>query len=329
MEKLCSFLAEEGMLPRLLTHAVPYQGVWLEETLTGRTMQIGRYDPSQQGRPMAVVPEGFSALGIPALQRAMVAEGTWTVIDEIGFLEREELLYQETLEQLFAKKRVLAAVRQGEEAYLQRWKKRTDAFLVDLDTFRRQVGCVILASGESRRFGENKLFATWQGKSFLQRILESTEGVFQKRLVVTRSKEAAAYCQAQGVEVLLHSLPYRSDTVRLGIAQMTEMEAVVFCPCDQPLLQKESLLRLRNAFSFGEGELLRLGDGKRMGTPALFSEKYFSELSALPVGKGGGYLLEKYKEQVRQVLVKDPLELYDVDTKAELAWLEQQVFADL
>ena len=44
------------------------------------------------------------------------------------------------------------------------------------------------------------------------------------RIVVTRSEEVEALCNAQGVPVLRHAQPYHSDTVRLGLAALLGKE---------------------------------------------------------------------------------------------------------
>lgn len=183
-----------------------------------------------------------------------------------------------------------------------------------------KIGCVIMASGLSIRFGQNKLFAELEGKTFLERILDTTEGLFARRVVVTRSEEAAEFCRKKGVEVIFHSLPNRNDTVRLGTAYMEGMDGVLFCPCDQPLLRRESLLHLLEAFR--EGDILRLAYGEKTGMPVLFDQGYFVELQSLPEKKGGSYLIRKYPERVKNIQTSEEYELYDVDTPKDLEALQ-------
>ena len=85
------------------------------------------------------------------------------------------------------------------------------------------VGCVIMASGLSRRFGANKLLADFCGQPMLCRAFAATAtpGI-AARIVVTRSEDVQALCRTQGVPVLLHSLPGRNDTVRLGLSALPE-----------------------------------------------------------------------------------------------------------
>ena len=108
---------------------------------------------------------------------------------------------------------------------------------------------MIQASGEGKRFGSNKLLVDLGGKPLCAYVLEATDcGCFQKRLVVTRWNEVAEICRKKGVEVLLHEEPLQRDTIRLGVEQMEGMEGCLFCTADQPLLRKESIQALVDAF---------------------------------------------------------------------------------
>lgn len=159
---------------------------------------------------------------------------------------------------------------------------------------KQKKGCVIMASGESVRFGRNKLIEEFQGKTFIQHILDKTEGLFAKRVVVTRSKEVEEICKAQAVEVIYHSCPNRNDTVRIGIGQMKNMDGCLFCPCDQVLLSKNTLKKM-SEIMVKEEDIFRLAYEENPGTPILFGKKYFKELAELPKKAGGSYLTKNIR----------------------------------
>ncbi len=189
-------------------------------------------------------------------------------------------------------------------------------------SFKRQserrkgsVGCVIMASGLSKRFGRNKLIEEFQGKTLIQRALDLTEGdLFERRIVLTRSEEVRRICESQNIPVLFHDLPERSDAVALGIREMMDLDGCLFCPCDQPLLKRSSLECLVSEFTGEMSEIRRLSYGGKAGSPILFGKGLFEELSCLPHKKGGSYLAQKYPEQVCLTEAEHELELYDVDT---------------
>ena len=206
------------------------------------------------------------------------------------------------------------------------------------------VGCVIMASGLSRRFGTNKLLADFCGQPMLCRAFDATAtpGI-AARIVVTRSEEVQALCRAQGVPVLLHSLPGRNDTVRLGLSalleQLPELSGCMFLPGDQPLLRRETVEAMTALFCREQPSPAewqketerdfqqeapgrfrpRHPDGR---SPVLFGSSFFPELLALPENKGGNVLLKKYPAQVRTVCIADSAELLDADTPEVLHQLE-------
>ena len=170
-------------------------------------------------------------------------------------------------------------------------------------TENRAVGCVIMASGRAVRFGSNKLLADFGGAPLIVRALDAAETpALAARVVVTRSPEVAELACKAGVKAILHSLPGRNDTVRLGLeallSELPGLAGCIFLPGDQPLLRKESLeamVRDLSALDEKERAILRLGfraeDGtERLGSPVLFGSSYFGALCSLPEGKGGGVL---------------------------------------
>lgn len=184
-----------------------------------------------------------------------------------------------------------------------------------------RLGCVIMASGMSTRFGGNKLMADFGGAPMIARILQATDGLFARRVVVTRHADVAAFCRASHAEVVMHDLPLRSDTVRLGLSAVGDADGCLFCPADQPLLSRTTLCALIRAFAFSPQAIWRPAYGGEPGSPVLFPAWAFGELLALPGGKGGGYVASRHPESVRTLPLSSPDELLDADTPEALARL--------
>lgn len=184
---------------------------------------------------------------------------------------------------------------------------------------RVTLGCVIMASGLGMRFGGNKLMVDFGGQPMIAQVLDATEGIFARRVVVTRHADVEAFCKARGVVAVLHDMPHRSDTVRLGLQAMgTDLDGCLFCPGDQPLLSRETIMSFVQRAEQENEVIWRAACGDRVGAPVLFPKWTFPELLNLPEGKGGNVLVKKYPEQVRTVPVRDEFELWDVDTPEDL-----------
>jgi molybdenum cofactor cytidylyltransferase len=309
--------------PGLTTWAEPKKAVYLRENTTGETVQVGAFDASLPGpgNQMVMLQNGFLSLGVPALMRCMESDSPWITVDEVGYLEAQSEVYHNALRQLLEKKQVAMVIRKQNLPFLQELCNRQDCFVVDLDAPFGNIGCVIMASGLGRRFGGNKLMADFHGQPMICRILDATEGIFAKRVVVTRSKEVSALCQERGIPVVLHSLPHRSDTVRLGLEAMPEIDRCMFATADQPLLRKETISALALAGANDPDAIWRTSCDGIPGSPVIFPKWAFPELRNLPEGKGGGAVIKKYPERLRTVSVRDMYELKDVDSPEDLSEL--------
>ena len=189
--------------------------------------------------------------------------------------------------------------------------------------FFPETGCVIMASGLGRRFGDNKLLADFGGKPMVQRALDATEGLFSRRVVVTRHESVAALCREQNVQVLLHDLPHRSATVRLGLEALGDVDCCMFLPGDQPLLRRETVAALLEGFRAEPEKILRPVCSDTEGSPVLFPAWAFPELRSLPQGKGGGVVVRAHPDAVTRVPIDDPSELLDADTPETLELLRE------
>lgn len=307
------------------TRAVPGEGVYLQ--CVNKVLQIGSFDVSLPGTENKMRPNR-QALEAAAgcLERLALSSKDWIAIDEIGYLESDCAEYCQALRQLFHTKHVLAVLRKQKLPFLEELKSRSDVCVIDLDRPFGKTGCVIMASGLGKRFhGGNKLLAMFRGKPLIQWMLDATANLFEKRVVVTRHPEIVTLCHQQNIPCILHTLPYRSDTIRLGIEALEqEVDSCVFCPGDQPLLTRETLETMLLSASLFPNHMLQLSFSDQKGTPVFFPRSLFTELKSLPEGRGGNFLLKKYPEQVRAVPARDIYELQDIDTPEDLEAITQR-----
>ena len=188
--------------------------------------------------------------------------------------------------------------------------------------FFPKIGCVIMASGLSKRFGSNKLMADFHGAPLIQRALDATEGLFSHRVVVTRHECVAQFARERNVDVVLHDLPYRSDTVRLGLEALPDLDACMFLPGDQPLLRRETVALLLENWKENPDNIVRPVYEDSEGSPVLFPAWAFPELKNLPEGKGGNVVVKNHPQAVHRVPVANPFELADADTPETLETLK-------
>lgn len=199
-------------------------------------------------------------------------------------------------------------------------------------------GCIVMASGVGARFGGNKLMAELCDVPLVGHVVRATDGLFSRRVVVTRHADVAALCETLGAQVILHDEPCRNDTVRLGMEAMDGCDTVTFVQGDQPLIRPASIAALlraaerdaagaarRNAAESGVARIWRTSFDGVPGAPVLFPSWAFDELRSLPRGKGGGFVAKTHAECVRTIEVSSEWELFDVDTRDDLEQLQTHV----
>lgn len=317
-------------MQRITTWAEPRKAVFLRCGQSSEALQIGAFDASLPGSENLMRPQPEALRQAACLLEKLAAQhGEWVAIDEIGYLECTCPEYRQSLLALFEKKRVLAAVRKQELPFLKQLLCRQDAFVIDLDAPFAGSGCVIMASGMGVRFGGNKLLADFRGEPLLCRALRTTDGLFDRRVVVTRHEAVQSLCREYNVDCVLHALPERSDTVRLGLQALGNgVERCLFCPGDQPLLRRDTVAAMLLCARHAPDAIWRTAHADTPGAPVLFPGWAYPELLSLPAGKGGGYVAKKHPERVRLVPVRDAYELMDADTPEALQLLAERAVTE-
>ena len=226
-------------------------------------------------------------------------------------------------------KHLLMVVRKQKLPFLDSLLAQQDVFVLDLDQPYGNAGCSLMASGQGRRFGENKLLTDLAGKPLIQWALDASAGLFAHRLVVTVHKEIEQLCLSQDIPVLLHPFPDRNDMIRLGMGEISSfIDRCAFLPSDQPMILPETIASLLLCAKNLPDFIWRPCSSDTVGSPVIFPSCFFEELKNLPPKKGGNVIVSRYPNLVRTLPVSYSEELKDIDTKEELLavsqYLEQQ-----
>ena len=312
-------------MPGITTWAIPQTGVYLKDNITGKTSQVGIYNSALCGceNKMELTGSGFNTLGIKTLNDVLSSNTEWIRIDEIGYLESQCPEYLHMISLIMEHKHLLAVVRKQNLSHLNYLCQREDVFLIDLDAPFRDIGCVIMASGLGKRFGANKLLTEFHNKPLISYILDTTANLFPKRIVVTRHEAVANICKGKDVEVILHNLPHRSDTIRLGLEKLSDTKHCMFCMADQPLLKQDTIAALALLATNAPSKIIRPLCKNIPGSPVIFPNSTYHELLKLPEGTGGGYIIKQHPDLVHYLPIEDLNELEDIDTPEDFLRLQQ------
>lgn len=176
-----------------------------------------------------------------------------------------------------------------------------------------------MAAGAGKRFGGNKLSAQINNRRIFENIVDIGSKIkFYKKVIVTGDESIAEYAINKGYEFVKNVNPEYgiSYTIRLGLNNLIDADAVMFCVSDQPFLSEKVLIDIVERFEKGKILVAKIGD--KYGNPNIFDKKFFGELYELSGDKGGKVVVDNNKDDVVEIEFADVKQFMDIDTKDDL-----------
>jgi molybdenum cofactor cytidylyltransferase len=196
---------------------------------------------------------------------------------------------------------------------------------------RSRVAVVVLAAGDSRRFGRLKQLLPWGEGTLLSHAVDVALASHADRVGVVLGCEAEACRAALGerpatVWVNPDWAQGQSTSVRAGLAALPEnIDAVVFHLADQPGVTPAMIDALIERHAITLAPVVWPEHAGRRGNPTLFDRVAFPELQRVTGDVGGKPVLSAYARagQAERVAVEEPGVLLDIDTPQDLLSAEQ------
>jgi molybdenum cofactor cytidylyltransferase len=206
-----------------------------------------------------------------------------------------------------------------------------------------RVSAILMASGFSRRFGgENKLLVPFRGKALVRhtldlicsfnaasgKFLQDGSFYFNGIYLITADEQVAAAAAGLPVNVIRNKTPEkgRRESVRLGIEASGCQDYYFFFPCDQPLLDHETINLILAARHRGKIVQPGLAAGASLKeessqySPSLFSAVFKEELLALNEGEKPNTIKTRHTGAVITVEITNPHVLLDIDKPEDFVY---------
>jgi len=187
---------------------------------------------------------------------------------------------------------------------------------------------VLLAAGESRRYGGIKQLAAIEGQPMVRRIARAALDTGLAVIVVTGANAAQ-------VEAVLADLPLRvarhaawsegmGSSLAAGIRDLRAWfpmaSGALLCLADQPLVDAEMLVRMSHRHGEAPDRLLMARHAGVSGPPVLFPRDCLEALAGWSGGRGAHALVEQEAARVEWF---DSPACVDVDTPADMQGLRE------
>lgn len=184
------------------------------------------------------------------------------------------------------------------------------------------LGCVILAAGNSTRFGDNKLLAEIGGKMMIERAFEAIPAErFSAVAVVTQYESIVHLAERYGYRAIINRKPELgiSHSVMLGSNALKDTcDGILYQVADQPWLRRESVSSMLDLFCENPEHIVSMSSSGKRGNPCIFPEKHFDELCRLSGDKGGTAVIKRHEDDLILFEVSAS-ELTDIDTPRDIS----------
>jgi molybdenum cofactor cytidylyltransferase len=197
----------------------------------------------------------------------------------------------------------------------------------NLQTFERTAG-IVLAAGESRRFGQPKQLLDYHGQPFVRTVAQTALSAGLSPVIVVTGANAGQ------VEAAIHDLPItinrnpdwkdgQSTSLKTGLEALPgEIGAAIFLLADQPQVTPTVLRALVEQHSADLAPIVAPLVAGQRANPVLFDRVTFPDLLALTGDVGGRAIFSKYP--VNYLPWHDEDLLVDVDTKDDYQNLKER-----
>ena len=176
------------------------------------------------------------------------------------------------------------------------------------------ISAIIMASGFSRRMGENKLLMKYNNKFLIEYTLDTISKCnFKDRVIVTQYKAIKEIGEKLNFKVVINQQPNKgqSESIKLGIKNCKESEGYMFFVGDQPLLEGKDIEKLIEVFNEDTSYIVIPKYKEHYGNPVIYPKKYKKDILNLEGDKGGKSII-KSSDKVKYVNVCEDT-LFDID----------------
>ncbi len=183
---------------------------------------------------------------------------------------------------------------------------------------------IILAAGNSSRFGSTKQLLHFNNKSLLQHVIDEAieSGAGPVIIVTGANAEGIEKSITQGNFNIVHNENWEEGMasgivagVKQAISLNNHVERIIIAVCDQPFVSASLFKQLHETHAKSLKNIIASSYADTIGTPALFTQKYFDALMSLQGEEGAKKILKANAEDV--AVIEFPEGAIDIDTKED------------
>jgi len=196
----------------------------------------------------------------------------------------------------------------------------------------KNTGIILLAAGNSSRMGSPKQLLMYQGKTFLERIIDTASEIFDPNHIVlvlgARHYEISSVIKNKNIHIIINENweSGMASSIQSGMKALSglfpEMEGCFISVCDQPYLTGDLFSKMLQLKETSEKEIVVAKYADTLGVPALFSKKYFKQLMELTGEQGAKKIIQQNMNDVESFEFEKGA--VDIDTPSDYNHLKNK-----
>lgn len=196
-----------------------------------------------------------------------------------------------------------------------------------IEEYDPSLAIVVLAAGGASRFGSPKQLAEYQGKTLLQRAIDTCSGISGCSTYVVLGAEhrkIAATLDSARIEILGNNNWQNgiSSSIHLAVTSIgKQFDGLMFLAADQPLVGAVQVHSLIDTWQKQPDHLVAAKFSNKVGIPAIYPKSFYSELLKIKGDRGGKRILLENKNHLLTVAM--PQAAIDIDYPDELDSLKK------
>lgn len=192
---------------------------------------------------------------------------------------------------------------------------------------------ILLAAGDSKRYGSNKLLEYIDGRkmyTYSYDLYSSIEKI-KNKILVSQYDELLDFFSDRGFISVKNDKSYLgiSHSIKLGMQVLQKIyenedsvekykeNGIIFAVCDQPFLKSSTVERLMSEYLMSDKSIATLRYKDRLGNPRIYSRAYAKELLNLNGDVGGKQVMNKNIDEVYYCDIENEIEVLDIDNEKD------------
>lgn len=190
-----------------------------------------------------------------------------------------------------------------------------------------KIGIIILAAGQSKRFGTPKQLLKFENQTLIRRTAETALHIEAQIIVVLGANADLIKPEIADLplEIVINEIwqSGMSSSLKTGLLKLLEIvpqiSAVILLLCDQPLIDEKLILRLVEKQKTTGKSIVACEYADTTGVPAIFARNVFDDLLNLQGDQGARFLIENRAADTAHIAA--PEAVFDIDTPEDFARL--------